>query len=58
MAQMNVVTKSGTNDYHGALFEFVRNTAMDARNFFQPANSPVSILKRNWMAGRRGHPRG
>jgi hypothetical protein len=47
MAQMNVVTKSGTNEYHGALFEFVRNTAMDARNFFQPANSPVSILKRN-----------
>ena len=47
MAQMNVVTKSGTNEYHGALFEFVRNTAMDARNFFQPVNTPVSILKRN-----------
>ena len=47
MTQMNVVTKSGTNQYHGSLFEFLRNTAMDARNFFQPANAPVSILKRN-----------
>ena len=47
MTQMNVVTKSGTNQYHGSLFEFLRNTAMDARNFFQPASTPVSILKRN-----------
>ncbi len=45
--QMNVVTKSGTNDYHGALFEFLRNTDMDAKNYFQQPNTPIEILKRN-----------
>ena len=32
-SQVNVVTKSGTNDYHGALFEFLRNSALDARPY-------------------------
>jgi len=32
-SQMEIVTKSGTNDFHGTLFEYLRNSALDARNF-------------------------
>ena len=34
--QINVVTKSGSNSFHGDIFEFFRNTDLDARNFFSP----------------------
>src|SRR5262245_12211719 len=36
-AQVNVITKAGTNDYHGTLFEFFRNDKLDAHNFFSTA---------------------
>jgi hypothetical protein len=32
--QVSIVTRSGTNDLHGTLYEFLRNSALDARNFF------------------------
>jgi len=52
-AVVNVVTKSGTNDFHGDLFEFVRNGYFNARNYF--ANK-VDPLKRNQFGGTIGGP--
>src|SRR6266481_4677713 len=41
-AIVNLATRSGTNDYHGELFEFFRNNALDARNFFNLASAGPS----------------
>jgi Carboxypeptidase regulatory-like domain len=48
---VNVVTKSGTNAFHGDVFEFLRNGAVNARNFFAPA---PDTLKRNQYGGTVG----
>jgi Carboxypeptidase regulatory-like domain/TonB dependent receptor len=48
---VNVVTKSGTNDFHGTLFEFVRNKVFNARNAFATARDG---LKRNQFGGTVG----
>lgn len=40
-AVINVVTRSGANSYHGALFEFLRNNSLNARNFFQASVAPL-----------------
>src|SRR5437899_6984755 len=50
---VNAVTKSGTNDFHGNLFEFVRNGALNARNAFA---SDRDTLKRNQYGGTLGGP--
>ena len=39
---VNVVTKSGENKVHGTVFEFLRNTDLDARGFFDPSRAPFS----------------
>ena len=52
-AVMNAITKSGTNGVHGAAFEFLRNSNMDARAFFDPA---VTVLKRNQFGYAVGGP--
>ena len=53
--QISVVTKSGSNAYHGSLFEYLRNSALDARNFFDGPD--VSPLRLNQFGGifRRRH---
>jgi hypothetical protein len=50
---INAITKSGTNEIHGDLFEFVRNYKFNARNFFQPTRDS---LKRNQFGGTVGGP--
>lgn len=50
---INVATKSGTNDFHGSLYEFLRNDKLDARPFFSAAKSP---LKRNQFGAALGGP--
>ena len=50
-AVVNAVTKSGTNDWHGSLFEFLRNGDVNARNFFTPTHD---TLKRNQFGGTVG----
>ncbi|MBI3679637.1 MAG: carboxypeptidase regulatory-like domain-containing protein, partial [Acidobacteria bacterium] len=46
-AQVNVVMKSGTNGVHGTGYEFFRNAALDARNFFSPSGEPKPGYQRN-----------
>jgi hypothetical protein len=53
-AQVVVVTQSGTNLLHGSLFEFLRNSALDARNFFDRATVPP--FRRNQFGGALGGP--
>src|SRR5690348_4629194 len=52
-AAVNAVTKSGTNEYHGDLFEFLRNGDLNARDFFATARD---TLKRNQFGGTAGGP--
>ncbi len=56
--QINVVTKSGGKDFHGSLFEFFRNDALDAANFFDNSNPLVhkSPLRLNQFGGSIGGP--
>lgn len=53
--QVNVVTKSGTNSYHGSGFEFLRNTVFDARNFFDQTGS-VGKFNQSQFGGTFGGP--
>jgi Carboxypeptidase regulatory-like domain/TonB dependent receptor len=51
--QINVVTKSGTNTFHGNAFEFLRNTELDAKNFF---SSDRGTYQQNQFGGTFGGP--
>src|SRR5438445_6637469 len=60
-AQVSVVTQSGSNQLHGSVFEFLRNSALDARNFFDPPSEGlggqrIPPFKRNQFGGSLGGP--
>lgn len=53
-AQVSIVTASGSNQLHGSIYEFARNSALDARNFFDQASIPE--FQRNVFGGSLGGP--
>jgi Carboxypeptidase regulatory-like domain/TonB dependent receptor len=55
-AVMNAITKSGTNGFHGDLFEFARNEDLDAKNFFTPVGTSKTELKRHQFGFTAGGP--
>ena len=50
-AMVNVVTKSGTREFHGSAFEFVRNDVFDARSFFAQSKPPLRFNNFGWTLG-------
>lgn len=55
-AIVNIVTKSGTNAFHGDFFEYFRNDAIDARNYFDAASSPKAPFHNSQFGGSFGGP--
>ena len=51
---VNAVSKSGTNSFHGTIFEYLRNSDMDARNFYDGSKPPP--FRRNQLAAAIGGP--
>lgn len=51
---INAITRQGTNQFHGDVYEFLRNSALDARNFFDPAD--ILGFKRNQFGAALGGP--
>ncbi|HEU4836499.1 MAG TPA: TonB-dependent receptor [Pyrinomonadaceae bacterium] len=55
-AVVNIATRSGASEYHGEMFEFFRNDALDARNFFTFTSNEPPPFKRNQFGGQLGGP--
>lgn len=55
-AVINATIKSGTNEFHGTAFEFLRNSALDARGFFEAPDQPKAPFKQNQFGGTLGGP--
>ena len=53
-AQVTIVTQSGTNQYHGSVYEFLRNNALDAPNYFDQGSAP--LFQRNQFGAALGGP--
>jgi Carboxypeptidase regulatory-like domain len=55
-AQIRLESKSGANRYHGSVFEFLRNSALDAKNYFDRKDLPIPPFKQNQFGGSIGGP--
>ena len=55
-AQVNIVTRSGSNRFQGTLYEYLRNSAFDAKNFFDDPARPIPPYRQNQFGGSLGGP--
>ncbi len=55
-AIVNVATRSGTNAFHGEVFDYIRNNDLDARNYFNRSGTPQNTFQRNNFGGAVGGP--
>ncbi len=56
--QVNVVSRSGTNQLRGSVYEYLRNEALDTRNYFDPPDQSAPRYRRNQFGGALGGPAG
>src|SRR2546425_8746654 len=55
-AQIRLESKSGTNQFHGTLFEYLRNSSLDAKNYFDRRDAPIPQFQQNQFGGSLGGP--
>ncbi len=53
---VNAITRSGANDFHGSAYEFLRNSALDAKNYFEASDTSKAAFKRNQFGAAIGGP--
>src|SRR6202140_5236100 len=53
---VNAITRSGTNQIHGSVYEFLRNSRLDAKNYFDDHTQPIPPFKRNQFGAAVGGP--
>src|SRR6476661_9909278 len=53
---VNLIYKSGSRNFHGNLYEFFRNSSLDAKNYFDRQTDPIPPFKQNQFGGTLGGP--